>query len=198
MQRDLRDALRAETSSSHEQLDRKMRGLDLFGSTCHYAAYLSLMRALHVALSGHVNRVAALLELAPNDELIACLDRDLISADQLAPLIDPPCELGTNAVSESPDAVDWGTAYVIEGSSMGGVFLYRQAKDKLPEGIGTEFLQQLSENAAKRWPVFTAGLRSAEVQPEPAIRAAKGTFRKTEEFLAQILDRLGLPHEPAT
>ncbi|MCC9599204.1 biliverdin-producing heme oxygenase [Stieleria sp. JC731] len=176
-----------------------MGQLDIFGLREHYAAYLSLMHSLHQCVRIRVNRVAEHLQLPGNERLIECLQHDLDSAGSSSRSV-TPADLGeqswvqeivasgdSSTDANAPNETDWGVTYVIEGSSMGGVFLCRQAKKNLPDGLEMTFLEQLSENAANRWPTFVAGLRSASLQHEPTIESAKQTFQLTELILEKIL-----------
>ncbi|WP_436717301.1 biliverdin-producing heme oxygenase [Roseiconus lacunae] len=192
---DLRQALRSETAASHRQLDQRMGDLDLFGSPQHYAAYLALMHSLHLAMADSINCVANHLNLSSNEVLIRSLEQDLDSTGHASlrnQSANATQQNGSDTVRErrSPSAEQWGTAYVIEGSSMGGVFLYRQAQQKLDPYLGSEFLRQLSGHAADRWPRFIEGLRATDIDSDRAITSAKATFRQAEIILEQLLLRL--------
>ncbi|WP_161604461.1 biliverdin-producing heme oxygenase [Roseiconus nitratireducens] len=162
---------------------------DLFGDPSQYAAYLRGMRRLHLHCRESVRRVSAELNLPPStDRILRAIEDDLASIH--APLADrgpdsaPPDAANSSARCEAIDAADWGRAYVIEGSAMGGSFMVRSAKDQLPPGSGTQFLQQLSHDAKNRWPVVAQGLADFRGDIDSAVQAAKETFQYAQECFA--------------
>lgn len=207
----LREDLRTHTRQSHMDLDATMGSIRPFESAERYRCYLTGMRRLYEICEGSLAWVNQNEELPQRElELLDAIDRDL---ESLPNTLQPTPDAGSaqslptaGSISENashPDlatenspAVMWGEAYVMEGSAMGGKFMYITAQEALPPSFGRNYLKQLSEDAKTRWRPFVAALESHEFSDadrEQAIEAAREVFRKA----SRIFETASFP-EPAT
>ena len=145
---DARAALRSGTTADHERLDALFGGFRLDDPadyrgflTAHAMALPAIERALDDA--GFAERLADW----PTRRRAGAIAADLTALGEAMPaLLDAPA-------LETP-AAQWGAAYVVEGSRLGGAMLARGVADGLPKAyLGTpqapgawrSFLQRLDE-----------------------------------------------------
>ena len=157
-----------------------MSEIGMCDSLAGYGRYLNYMLGLQRRYGPAQQRIASLIGLPERPvSLEDSLRRDLVST-------------GTNSVGHSAEkpgdteslptgdnrSADWGVAYVMEGSALGGRYLLSSAQKKLPAHATTCYLQQLSDDASHRWPVFVEQLELQEsLDFDLAIIAAKEVFQ---------------------
>ena len=169
-------ALRAATRDEHERLDTMMGGFDLADRASYQdflCAHAMALPAIETALddAGFADR----LEDWPERRRGAALAADLaaLGGAMPEPLV-PPALSGT--------AAQWGAAYVIEGSRLGGKFLARQVGADLPKAyLG-------APQAGGGWRRFLDGLDRAVTSPRQiaeAREAARAAFAMFEVAAAR-------------
>jgi heme oxygenase (biliverdin-IX-beta and delta-forming) len=155
--------LRTATAREHEGVDAAFGVFDL--AWAHdYAAFL---RAHYRALAGLEQALAKhpSLGLTPREPLLRA---DLAALRSALPEVlpfDPPESAGTL----------YGTAYVIEGSRLGGTLLAR----RIPPGLPSAYLQ--AGHPRGGWRAFLNQMDASAAGPiwiEEAIAAARATFAR--------------------
>ncbi|MES2521181.1 MAG: biliverdin-producing heme oxygenase [Gemmatimonadota bacterium] len=186
----LLERLRCETADAHLRLES---GLDLTGDSIDHARYVALLAAFH----GFLEPWEALLRAAlPPDERAFFDDRqhaprawnDLgIVATATCPT--PAVRLAHVAdlpVLESAAAA-WGSAYVIEGSTLGGRFISAAINKRLgytPTSGGSYFAGYGAENG-RRWNEFRQALETyvSPASHDRAVQAAHDTFESLHRWM---------------
>ncbi|MCD5996083.1 biliverdin-producing heme oxygenase [Pseudomonas sp. CDFA 602] len=185
----LLDALRAETTQLHVQLEKRM---PFFSATLNSALYLRLMQAYY---GFYAPLEAALLasaltpvELAKHERVkTPVLAKDLIALGMTAHDIKqlPHC---TRLPTIDSAGACLGVMYVLEGATLGGQVLRREIHKSLglDEQSGAAFLDVYGSHTGSRWKVFLEHLNavpSDTVFNEAATRAAQSTFACFEHWL---------------
>lgn len=197
-------ALRQATGAAHARLDASL-ALAQPGAGLHaYASHLvatrgwllgvqpCLARAGFGSADARLARIEAdlidLADLSPalRDSLPPVLDdgaqRTVVQAAiQAAMQADVPTELPAELPATAEDgAWCWGVAYVVEGSSLGGLVLYR----RLREALHPHPLRYLAgdEPTASRWGAFIAALRARLVTPADVAAACDGAAWAFADF----------------
>ncbi|AVS76385.1 heme oxygenase [Paracidovorax cattleyae] len=190
---DCLSALRDATRTRHERLDAALPiaspGATLEDYVRHACALAAWLQTLSPLL-GVLDDGASAWRLDDPARRNALRD-DL--ADAAAPL--PPCAApGARAAIESAlvpfpgrhAAVAWGMAYVVEGSQLGGQWLYRQLAQPLaPHPL--RYLQGSGTRTAERWKDFTARL-ARNVRTPADIEAACAGARAAFDALQRLYD----------
>ncbi|XDF37784.1 biliverdin-producing heme oxygenase [Paracidovorax avenae] len=191
-------ALREATRTRHERLDAALPIArpgatldDYIRHACALAAWLQALSPLLRILDGG----------APAWPLDDPARRDALQddlADAGAAL--PPCGAPDSrspidaALAACPGqhaAVAWGMAYVVEGSQLGGQWLYRRLAQPLaPHPL--RYLQGSGTRTAERWKDFTARLAS-NVRTPADIEAACAGARAAFDALQRLYDRQETP-----
>jgi heme oxygenase len=174
----IRRLLRDATRNDHESIDREISTLD-FTDRASYRLFLAIH---HAALSNLAGRWRS-QDQADFSGLLHCLVEDLRA---LGSLISFP---GTPERQRADSLRQWGIAYVIRGSRLGGAVL----RQRVPTGYPTAYLAYAP---AISWPEFLKQLeretralnRQAHAQ---IIRGAKQAF---ETFAAATIT-FGLRHD---
>jgi heme oxygenase len=174
----MRRLLRDATRNDHESLDRVISTLD-FTDRASYRLFLAIH---HAALSNLAGRWRA-QDQADFSGFLHCLVDDLRA---LGPLISPPV---TPERQRADSLRQWGIAYVIRGSRLGGAVL----RQRVPAAYPTTYLAYAP---TIRWPEFLKQLEyETQVMNRQAhtqiIRGAKQAF---ETFAAATVT-VGLRHE---
>lgn len=110
-----------------------------------------------------------------------------------SPLIDADLALGASApaVGTTPDAwppdasaaYRWGVCYVVEGSQLGGVVLYRRLVEQLaPHPLN--YLKGSAEGPGPRWRAFSEALRDQVRGSEQIAQACAGACAAFDRILA--------------
>lgn len=181
----LRMALRERTQPAHERLDGLFSSLDLKRRD-HYARFLAAQAAA-----------------------IQAVETQLDGADAQAVIPDWPARRRSEAIRLDLDAlaappaaaapaVDWirdrasilGTAYVLEGSRLGGKMLLREALAS-PDPAVTQATRFLGHGEGQRlWQSFDALLGSAELseaEVDRMVESAVSTFALFETTVQRAL-----------
>ncbi|WP_426079319.1 biliverdin-producing heme oxygenase [Janthinobacterium sp. PSPC3-1] len=152
--------LKADTSATHDVLDKRIMASAPFDSQQNYARFLQAQYAFLRdvdALYDHAGLAALLPDLEQRRRYasIAADLRDLdaaLPADSATPPFDAQLDLAT--------ALGW--LYVSEGSKLGAAVLYKLAgKIGLDEHFGARHLAGHPDGRARHWRDFTAVLDSA-------------------------------------
>lgn len=162
-----RTALRAATEAEHARLDNLFDRFDLADAD-DYGRFL-------LAHAGALLAVEQGMDIAGADRIVpGWPDRHrsaLIRADLDALGLDTPDPLPFAPPAD--DAACWGTAYVVEGSRLGGALLARRVADGLPR----TYLSAVHSKGA--WRGFVAALDQAltsDDRIDRAVHAARVTF----------------------
>lgn len=166
----LRGALRIATSEVHAALDESLSGA--LANRGDYLAFLRASRDAVVATADALARVG-IIDAAAR---IAAIDHDLVDLDAMpvAPTVVPAASAGV--------ASDWGVAYVVEGSALGGRVLADALDARLAlEGRALAYLRLRGEHAGRAWRAFVArldafGADATDQDLESTVRAAHATF----------------------
>jgi heme oxygenase len=180
--------LRAVTACSHERLERRF---DLDGRLRSRAAYADLLERMLGFYRPLEERVAPYAALVAGLDWSARRKASLLLAD-LRAVGRPPGVADERAADGHLPAVDsvddaLGVLYVLEGATLGGTLIARQARQQLgitPRSGGAFFTAYGSETAA-RWRGFSAVLQTATGGvPSAATRAAAtACFTRMEAWL---------------
>lgn len=173
----VREALRSATAALHVQVDSGVPLAKVSPTLDDYRDHLRLLddwvkalRQLAVDPMRLDAQAAALME-----DLDVC-DRLLGNAPRPAALPAEPSRLPATA------EFDWGVAYVIEGSRLGGQVLYRRLKEALaPHPLA--YLRGEGSATGARWTAFLAAMRAQVVSPEQVDRACTGAVQAFELLL---------------
>lgn len=160
----LLDALRARTASRHAALDAA------FDGPLTRERYLGFLRASLSVLSALEPALARWLPAAVTPSRVARLRADLIALGAAAQVDTVALALGSRAAS-------YGAAYVIEGSTLGGMMLAERFEAAL--GVGREattYLRLRGRDTARHWRAFLDELARADLDRGEACAAATATF----------------------
>ena len=113
-----------------------------------------------------VEQKAGLLPLV--DQLISSLESDLDSKTTASVEVD--CGFGETKEER------WGTAYIMEGSSMGARMILN-ALNKSANQLPTSYLSLLVESSKDRWPLFVSALDKSGCNVEQTVSAANLAFQ---------------------
>ncbi|MBM2886155.1 biliverdin-producing heme oxygenase [Chromobacterium phragmitis] len=180
-------ALKARTHATHEQLDQRIMANQPFANRENYSRFLEAQyRFLRDADALYDNpELAALFpDLAERRRYHS------IAAD-LADLGRPLPQLQDAPISETLDvATAMGWLYVVEGSKLGAVILYKLAgKLGLDERCGARHLAGHPDGRARHWRAFTAvldGLRLDEAAEARVSAGAAAAFACMNGHLDQV------------
>ena len=165
--------LKADTSATHDVLDKRIMASAPFDNQQNYARFLQAQYAFLRdvdALYDHAGLAALLPDLEQRRRYasIAADLRDLdtaLPADSATPPFDAKLDLAT--------ALGW--LYVSEGSKLGAAVLYKLAgKIGLDEHFGARHLAGHPDGRARHWRDFTAVLDSAPLDMEGEARLIDG------------------------
>lgn len=143
----LRDALRIATADAHAALDASLS--DALTTRGDYVAFLRANRDAALATAAALARVG----IADARIRVAAIESDLgeLGAASDAERAAPVADAGT--------ASDWGTAYVVEGSALGGRVLADALGARLAlDDRALSFLRLRGEEAGRAWRAFVARL----------------------------------------
>lgn len=165
--------LKADTSATHDVLDKRIMASAPFDNQQNYARFLQAQYAFLRdvdALYDH-DGLAALLPDLEQRRRYASIAADLRDLDAALPSDSPTPPFGKQ--------LDLGTAlgwlYVSEGSKLGAAVLYKLAgKIGLDEHFGARHLAGHPDGRARHWRDFTAVLDSAPLDMEGEARLIDG------------------------
>lgn len=165
--------LKADTSATHDVLDKRIMASAPFDNQQNYARFLQAQYAFLRdvdALYEHAG-LAALLPDLEQRRRYASIAADLRDLDAALPA-DPPTP-PFDAQLDLATALGW--LYVSEGSKLGAAVLYKLAgKIGLDEHFGARHLAGHPDGRARHWRDFTAVLDSAPLDIEGEARLIEG------------------------
>jgi len=183
----LRDYLRAETLQAHRRLDAGL-GLDTPHATLErYGRFLAGMRAFCAAVEpklGEPGLAQLGIDLTGRARL-HWLDEDLAWFGLAPTVVD---EDALPAMDSAPQRL--GVAYVLEGSTLGGAFLYRQLSERwdLAPRRGASYLYGHGPETGAMWKRFVQMLDAAPLDERERVAcaaAAGATFERLSDCLAR-------------
>ena len=188
---DVRKALQTATAHLHAEVDSALPLASPTATLADYREHLAVLldwmtglQPAHPALSGwldtHRERLqhdldvcAALLPDDPRAAPVETLPARLEAA---------PADVMAPTAAAGNTAGDWGVAYVIEGSQLGGQVMYRRLAEALaPHPLG--YLRGAGSANGRTWPAFLADLRLHVVTPEQQEAACQGAVQAFESLL---------------
>ncbi|WP_225977911.1 biliverdin-producing heme oxygenase [Paracidovorax avenae] len=191
-------ALRDATRTRHERLDATLPiarpGAGLRDYVHHAHALAAWLQALSPLL-GLIDDGASAWRLDDPARRDALHDDLADAAAAPTPCAAPDAHAAIDtALAACPGrqaAVAWGMAYVVEGSQLGGQWLYRRLAQPLaPHPL--RYLQGSGNRTAERWKDFTTRL-ARNVQTPADIEAACAGARAAFDALQRLYDPLETP-----
>jgi heme oxygenase len=179
---DVRKALQHATAHLHAEVDSALPLSFPAPTLADYQEHLAVLRdwmtklqiehpALSAQLYTHQERLRVDLEICA--ELFSGKPFEMPSA--------LPASL-LPAVTAPSAAVDWGIAYVIEGSQLGGQVLHRRLAESLaPHPLG--YLKGEGSATGRHWTAFLNNLRLQVVTPAQQADACRGAVQAFEGLL---------------
>ncbi|AVR99313.1 heme oxygenase [Pseudoduganella armeniaca] len=195
---DILAALREATASRHAVLDQAMPLAAHEPTLHHYRAHLALLRHWIAPIEqrqAHYHdgpQDAALLPPAPH---LPLLDADL--ADPALPGPAPAIAAPAGpALAHDDAAYRWGVAYVLEGSRLGGMVLYRCLAQRLaPHPL--RYLHNDGTAPGPRWQHFLRVLREQVRTPAAIATACAGARDAFDSLIALQSQHPLTPEVPA-
>ena len=185
----LRTRLKQETSAAHTRVDDLIRELKPFSRQRGYRAYLLGMLQLHEYCRHSLEWVQSNSALERRDvDLEQLIRNDLLTVGG----VDFPGVARQNSIDSKTAAEAWGEAYVMEGSAVGGSYMYREADRVLATSIGKTYLAQLSKDAGSRWKMFVQALNfdCDELDQERAVASAKHVFDQAFRIYSGLVEQI--------
>lgn len=182
----LSQELRAKTAQVHEALDSGMQ--HAFGRLDQYVAFL---RASHRVLSSLDAALGRIFKRPPS-ERSARVAADLKTLGVPTPSV-PPAPW---APADPAEAM--GCAYVIEGSSLGGLVVAKIVERQLGIEAATTFLRGQGARTKELWRSFLSELDAwgANAHPEERARAIQGATTTFATYIGCFQDE-GLLQAPS-
>lgn len=157
--------LRAATRQLHERLDHGLPLAREQAGLADYLQHLVILRDWQLALTPWLVRTDCDL----SGLALAQQDIDDGPAPDVAERLAPIDTAAMEVADDGSEAFCWGVAYVLEGSRLGGLVLYRRLHARLaPHPL--RYLRQRSDNG-RAWPE-TMGLLRRQLHAESARRSA--------------------------
>lgn len=188
-------ALRAATDGRHQQLDSGLPIGAAGASLRDYALHLRMLRAWLLPLQAWLTDAEEGEAGKPEDGDAAVQDADLaghlalIQADLEepgmpdTPAFDPRAAAAVAWPAQASEAYRWGVRYVIEGSQLGGVVLYKRLAQRLaPHPL--RYLKGGDAGPGPRWRAFMQMLRRHVSTPEQIAEACAGACAAFDAILA--------------
>lgn len=178
--------LKAATSETHDQLDKRIMAGDPFAALENYGRFLAVQYQFHrdiEALYGDAGLSALVPDLAARRRFDQ-IGQDIADLKQSLPdTIEPPFFSVTSI--DLPTALGW--LYVAEGSNLGAAFLFKMARALgLDENHGARHLAGHPDGRARHWRSFTAALDLAsldEAEEKRVIEGANTAFRRVHALV---------------
>lgn len=177
-------ALRGATARQHAILDAGLPLAQPDASLQDYRHHLLMLRAwlapIEAWLAGFGDGPQG-PDAPPPVPRIDRIDADL-ALGPAEPVIDPTPTPDAWPADASA-AYRWGVCYVVEGSQLGGVVLYRRLAGQLaPHPLN--YLQGSAEGPGPRWRAFSEALRDQVRGSEPIAEACAGACAAFDRILA--------------
>lgn len=178
--------LKAATSETHDQLDKRIMAGDPFAALENYGRFLAVQYQFHrdiEALYSDAGLSALVPDLAARRRFDQ-IGQDIADLKQSLPdPIEPPFFSVTSI--DLPTALGW--LYVAEGSNLGAAFLFKMARALgLDENHGARHLAGHPDGRARHWRSFTAALDLAsldEAEEKRVIEGANTAFRRVHALV---------------
>jgi heme oxygenase len=186
----LHTRLKRDTAAAHAQLETFIAAANFFSTRHGYVAYLSASRAFQAEAEQALSDSAA-HEVIPDWPLrqraqLARQDLELLGS----PVGPDPTRPGRLAPVASPEWV-LGTAYVIEGATLGGgVLLKSVTRLSLGPGRGVAFLTSYGRHRSAMWQTFLTTLSRWEqrgIDQAAVVHAAAMTFEAARWHFEQVI-----------
>ena len=179
---DVRKALQTATAHLHAEVDSALPLASPTATLADYREHLAVLldwmtglQPAHPALSDWLDTHRERLQ-RDLDVCAALLPDD----PRAAPVAILPARLV--AAPAGNTAGDWGVAYVIEGSQLGGQVMYRRLAEALaPHPLG--YLRGAGSANGRTWPAFLADLRLHVITPVQQEAACRGAVQAFESLL---------------
>ena len=179
--------LREHTAALHTQVEAAISLNDALHSlgTYHHLLqkYLVLFRAFEAELHQHTSLLAHLPGYVYQPR-VAALEYDLASpALALLPSDAPRRTPALPSIADLDSLL--GVLYVVEGSSLGGQFIYREIQPKLnlSSTTGAAFFYGSGEHTGPGWKRFTLLLDQHILHPDRAASSAAAMFHTFQQAL---------------
>ena len=164
--------LRSATGTLHARLDRGVSPRLVMASRASYATFLRASLAAVEALT-------LLHGSSEVDERAAAIRADLAA---LGEEVETALSVRVMTPQETDEARTLGIAYVLEGSTLGGLVLAKWADEKLSlDGTATRYLRLRGQDTGPMWAAFLErlvawGERASSAERALACEAAVSTF----------------------
>lgn len=168
--------LRRETRDAHDRLERELDVPARCRTADGYAALLLTFRSVHAPLEAAIAACPAADRVLPDWRSrvkTGWLDEDLaaLGVDRPGPSVD---------VAPLPSAEDvLGTAYVVEGATLGGALIVRQLQEAFPEPPPHRFFSSYGPRRGAQWRAFRVQAEAAHaggLDTGRIVDAARRTF----------------------
>ncbi|QJE00962.1 biliverdin-producing heme oxygenase [Massilia forsythiae] len=183
-------ALRAATDGRHQQLDSGLPIGAPDASLRDYALHLRMLRAWLLPLQawladagGEGDDGDAAVQDAGLAGHLALIDTDLGEPGMPGTPEFDPHAVAVSWPAQASAAYRWGVRYVIEGSQLGGVVLYKRLAQRLaPHPL--RYLKGGDAGPGPRWREFMGALRRHVGTPEQVAEACAGACAAFDAILA--------------
>jgi heme oxygenase len=174
----LSQELRAKTAQVHEALDSGMQ--HAFGRLDQYVAFLRASHRVLLSLDDALSRIFK----RPISERSLQVAADLQALGQPAPSPAPA------PWTPADRAEAMGCAYVIEGSSLGGLVVAKIVERQLGVAAATSFLRGHGARTKELWRSFLSELDAwgANAQPDERERAIQGATTAFATYIGCFAD----------
>ncbi|MCC9641073.1 biliverdin-producing heme oxygenase [Rhodopirellula sp. JC740] len=181
----IRQQLQQGTRELHQNLDAQMRGLGALNTLDGYQNFLRCMHRMQTHFAPHLAIVSRHIGLPdPTHQMRSAFAADF---EALGISVEDPTDTPRVSTKPDPTPQQWGHAYAVEGSSLGGRYLLASVKKTMPDDVPTHYLTQLASGAKDRWPVFVDALETqTDLRVEDAISGAETVFRFVSETAQSI------------
>ncbi len=177
-------ALRANTKEKHRVLDTSMPLAKPEADWFDYIEHLQILAAWMIPLEHWLAEHCD----GPQGKQAPAFIRysDLITSDliEAGALRNHYVDMATWPRQKNA-AYRWGISYVIEGSQLGGEFLYKRLSSRLaPRKLG-----YLQNKQSGRWPAFLQALATSVITPQDIDTACAGAKDAFDALLQQLPER---------
>lgn len=191
--------LKAQTTSTHESLDKRIMALAPFSSRERFACFLRMQLRLHHA-TAPLYQNAELQNMLPGLAERNRLDAILLDCGDFAirPEQQEQDRLAGNSVGPSSAAESLGWLYTHEGSTLGAAFLLKHAREQLglSESFGARHLAGHNDGRGLHWREFKQALDGLELSTAQRAEAVEGA-RAAFTFVRSSVEELMADHQPA-
>ena len=169
-------SLRERTGEAHERLEGGLDVLDRCHDRDAYAALLSCFRSVYSPLEralGACPRTGSLVPDWAERRKTGWLDEDLALLG-----VPAPPDAAVPAVETAEDVA--GTAYVMEGATLGGAVVLRRLEQAWTEPLPHRFFTSYGADRGRRWREFRQRVDAAALDVDATVASAERTFAAFE------------------